>query len=304
MTWGCHGGYSMKKEKTGESKTPKAPRASTGKVGLLNIRNKIFLCFVLPIICMILVGFVSYRLASDGMSEKFLQSSTQTINMAMQYMDLTSKSIEQEAARYQFDANIESYILGMPGKSKVEKANFFSDQRTVFMSSQSANSAIANIHIVPKSITDIITTVTPDKKPGIYDEYLEELLSVYGDKASVPKWITQHSMLDEYLGISRDDYFLSYQIPGSKQMSYIIVDVKADALKGILENINFGSGSYVGLISADGSEIAMECGKEGTIDGVFASENFYNSALSSEETAGNSSVKFKNADYLFIYQKS
>ena len=291
----------MKKK---EAKVPKTSKASKGKVGLLNIRNKIFLCFVLPIICMILVGFVSYRLASDGMSEKFLQSSTQTINMAMQYMDLTSKSIEQEAARYQFDANIESYILGMPGKSKVEKANFFSDQRTVFMSSQSANSAIANIHIVPKSITDIITTVTPDKKSGIFDEYMEELLSVYGDKASIPKWITRHSMLDEYLGISKDDYFLSYQIPGSKQMSYIIVDVKSDALKGILENIDFGTGSYVGLISQDGNEIAMECGKEGTIDGVFASESFYSSALSSEELSGNSSVNFKNADYLFLYQKS
>ena len=294
----------MKKNVSKVSKVPKTPKASKGRVGLLNIRNKIFLCFVLPIICMILVGFVSYRLASDGMSEKFLQSSTQTINMAMQYMDLTSKSIEQEAARYQFDANIESYILGMPGKSKVEKANFFSDQRTVFMSSQSANSAIANIHIVPKSITDIITTVTPDKKSGIFDEYMEELLSAYGDKASIPKWITRHSMLDEYLGISKDDYFLSYQIPGSKQMSYIIVDVKADALKGILENIDFGTGSYVGLISQDGNEIAMECGKEGTIDGVFASESFYNSALSSEELSGNSSVKFKNADYLFLYQKS
>ena len=75
----------MKKK---EAKVPKTSKASKGKVGLLNIRNKIFLCFVLPIICMILVGFVSYRLASDGMSEKFLQSSTQTINMAMQYMDV------------------------------------------------------------------------------------------------------------------------------------------------------------------------------------------------------------------------
>ncbi|MCR4789191.1 MAG: methyl-accepting chemotaxis protein [Lachnospiraceae bacterium] len=279
-------------------------KEKAGRVGLLNIRNKIFLCFVLPIICMVLVGFVSFRLASDGMSEKFLQSSTQTINMAMQYMDLTLKGIEQEAARYQFDANIESYILGMPGKSKVEKANFFSDQRVVFMSSQSSNSAIANIHIIPKSITNIITTVTPDKIPGIYDEYLEELMSTYGDKNSIPKWITQHSMIDDALGISKDSYFLSYQIPTGKQMSYIIVDVKADALKGILENMNFGSGSYVGLITEDGNELAMECGKEDLSDGVFSSESFYSSALSSEALSGNSSVKYKNLDYLFLYQKS
>ncbi len=294
----------MKKKESKNPKTQKVPHTSKGRVGLLNIRNKIFLCFVLPIICMILVGYVSFRLASDGMSEKFLQSSTQTVNMAMQYMDLTSKGIEQEAARYQFDANIESYILGMPGKSKVEKANFFSDQRTVFMSSQSANSAIANIHIIPKSITDIITTVTPDKKPGIFDEYMEELLTSYGDKASIPKWITRHKLLDDYLGISNEDYFLSYQIPGSKQMSYIIVDVKSDSIKEILENINFGQGSFVGLISADGNEIAMECGTDGITEGVFAPENFYNTALSSEELSGNSSVKFKNSDYIFLYQKS
>ena len=294
----------MKKKESVKPKAAKTPKVSKGKVGLLNIRNKIFLCFVLPIICMILVGYVSFRLASDGMSDKFLQSSAQTINMAMQYMDLTSKGIEQEAARYQFDANIESYILGMPGKSKVEKANFFSDERVVFMSSQSANSAIANIHVIPKSITDIISTVTPDKKPGIYDEYLEELLSVYGDKGSIPKWTTQHTMIDEYLGLSANDYFLSYQIPTSKQMSYIIIDVKPEALQGILENMNFGTGSFVGLITEDGKEIAMECGKEGVIDGMFASESFFTSAQSSEALSGDSSVNYKGSNYLFLYQKS
>ncbi|MCR4851262.1 MAG: methyl-accepting chemotaxis protein [Lachnospiraceae bacterium] len=294
----------MKKKESVKPKAAKTPKVSNGKVGLLNIRNKIFLCFVLPIICMILVGYVSFRLASDGMSDKFLQSSAQTINMAMQYMDLTSKGIEQEAARYQFDANIESYILGMPGKSKVEKANFFSDERVVFMSSQSANSAIANIHVIPKSITDIISTVTPDKKPGIYDEYLEELLSVYGDKGSIPKWTTQHTMIDEYLGLSANDYFLSYQIPTSKQMSYIIIDVKPEALQGILENMNFGTGSFVGLITEDGKEIAMECGKEGMIDGMFASESFFTSAQSSEALSGDSSVNYKGSNYLFLYQKS
>ena len=277
---------------------------TSGKTGIMNIRNKILLCFLFPIICMILVGYVSYSLAASGMSEKFLDSSAQTLNMATEYMDVTLKGIEQEAARYQFDANIEYYILGMPGTSKVEKANYYSDQRVVFMSAQSANHSIANIHIIPKSTADILTTVTTDKYPGIFDEYLEDMLGKYGDKQSIPKWVTEHSMIDEYLGLTDNDYFMSYQIQGSKQMSYIIVDVKADALMNILANMNFGSGSYVGLVTPGGREISQECGTDSINDELFKNMDFYLKALESDELTGNATVTYEGTDYLYLYQKS
>ena len=106
------------------------------RVGLMSIRNKIFACFVIPIVFMAIVGFVSYRQAESGLNEKFIASSTQTMNMAMDYLDMSNTFIQSEAMRYMMDAGIESYVIGMPGKKDVEKGKYYSDERAVLMSSQ------------------------------------------------------------------------------------------------------------------------------------------------------------------------
>ena len=39
------------------------------KTGIFGLRNKIYLCFLVPIVFMIVVGMVSYRYAEDGLSQ-------------------------------------------------------------------------------------------------------------------------------------------------------------------------------------------------------------------------------------------
>ena len=102
----------MNKKKKRTPETSKAPRkiktesGNKKKTVLFGIQAKIFLCFLVPILFLILVGYFSYRKAADGMYDTFCDSSQQTINMATQYIDVGNSFIEAEALKYAFDSDL------------------------------------------------------------------------------------------------------------------------------------------------------------------------------------------------------
>ena len=67
-----------------EKKITKSKKGNSA-VMLLGIQNKIALCFLVPIIFMIIIGFSAYRKSAEGMSEKFQESTIQTIDMVNEY---------------------------------------------------------------------------------------------------------------------------------------------------------------------------------------------------------------------------
>ena len=79
---------------------------------LLGIRNKVVLCFLVPIIFMIIVGISAYQKAAAGMREKFQESTIQTISMARDYVEMSCMFIESEDTRYTFDKNVSNYEEG------------------------------------------------------------------------------------------------------------------------------------------------------------------------------------------------
>lgn len=286
-------------------KTKSVKTEKGGKIGILNIRNKIYFCFIVPVVFMVLVGLVSYEYAAKGMNDKFVDTSSQNVNMAMSYLDMVNTNIQSEAAKYVLDSDFEFYVLGMPGKKAPEKNKYYSDRRVALMSTQSANQFINNIHLVPKAVADTISTGTSEKMPGVYDEYVETIKEETGLDGNFPRWVTSHKYIDEALGLNSEDTFISYQVQDGQRMAYIIVDVKKPAMLDVLKKMNFGSGAYVGLITDTGSELSMECGKEDAFSGaVFAGQTFYNDAVNAGELSGNGTVSYGGEECLFLYQKS
>ena len=277
---------------------------------LFGLQNKIFICFIVPIVFMIAVGFISYYYSAEGLSEKFKEASGQTANMAIQYLDTSCTYIQADGMKYAFDSNIENYTLGLPGKSVVEKANFQSDTRVTLMASQTSNPFVSNIHIIPKTGNAVITTMDSNKYDGFYDSYCEEMLNYSEDGRTLPKWVEEHPLLDENLGLSGDDYFIAYQTQTSKKFACVVIDVKTDALLGILDEMDLGDGSITGFVTAGGKELLCENTAEGEQSSlaegekVFADQEFYLKSLESEETTGAMDVTWHGEKYLYIYAKS
>ncbi len=55
---------------------------------------------------MIVVGIFAYKKAAQGLSDKYKESTLQTIRMATQYLDMSDTYIEAEGTKYAFNSNI------------------------------------------------------------------------------------------------------------------------------------------------------------------------------------------------------
>lgn len=281
------------------------------KINFFSLRNKISVCFLVPIIFMIAVGTIAYYYAAEGMSEKFQESAQQTANMAMQYMDVSCTYIQSEGLKYAVDSNLESYSIGMMKKDVVAQTTYINNTRVGFIASQTANPFISNTHFIPKTGIFIISTANSvSNADGIYDEYSTDMLAISEDGRNAPRWVDSHPRLDEHLGITNPDYFMAFQMPTTKKFAYIVIDIKEETLRNLLEDIDFGNRSITGFVTGGGKELISERLEEGSgsalIEGkpVFAGQEFYVDALASEEISGGMNVSFKGKKYLYIYEKS
>lgn len=292
-----------------------------GKKGMLlfSIRNKIFICFLVPIVFMIVVGAAAYNKSAKGMQEKFQESTEETMKMLGKYMEMSNSFLGTEAMKYSMDVNLNSYTLGTLDSDKETMAEVVSTIKSNITSSQKTNDFISNIHIIPTAEKGVMTTksaatVGAGDTTGFLSEYLED---VPMNGKNPQKWIDSHNLLDEKLALNADDYILACQLMSQNKQYCVVIDVKSEYFRSLLESIDLGEGSILGLVTENGREIIIESvkeGSEGTLaegEKVFAGQDFYEKiAAAPAETEeaeavmnGSEVVTFKGQEYLFIYNK-
>lgn len=298
--------------KKSENKKPAEKKTREKKqVFLLTLRNKIFVCFLIPIVFIIIVGYSAYHNAAEGMSEKFTESTQQTTNMTMNYLDMSCTYVQSEGFRYAADSGLEEYFIGMMTNDPASQARYISDTRITLMAAQTANPFIENIHFVTRAGIPIISTATTSSKyDGIYAEYSEDMLALAEDGRTAPKWVDEHPRLTEHMGLSQSDYFFSYQMPTTSRFAYIVIDVRESSVREILEDIDLGKGSITAFVTKNGKEVVVEPLEEGEESKlpegqpVFTDKDFYQESLASDEVSGAMDVTFNGKSYLYLFDKS
>ena len=278
---------------------------------LFSLRNKIFISFLIPILFMIVVGYTAYHYAAEGMSQKFTESTQQTTNMTMNYLDMNLSYIQAEGFRYASDSAYENYFLGMMNKDKAGRATFINNTKVTLLASQKANNFIENIHFITRSGTPVISTgVSSQEIDGNYEVYFEEMVAQSADGKTPDRWVDSHPMLDEHLALTLEDYFITYQMPTINKFAFIVMDIRKSAVQDILADLDLGNGSITGFVTKTGKEVISEILEEGQTSHftegeiVFADKDFYADALASEELSGAMDVTFKGVEYLYLYNKS
>lgn len=288
--------------KTKRGKTP-AGRKNGARTEIFSIRNKIIVCFLVPILFMILLGLLSYQKAADGMNTSFRESTEQTISMAMGYIDMSNSFVEAEGLKYVVDSDLGKYFLGIYDNDPTKKRALVDQVKTRILASQVGNTYISNIYIMPNGDLQMISTKSKAQK-GIYDQYMAEMTAESG---TLKQWDDHHTELDTYLDIDSSEYILTYQAQAQSGKAVIIIDIKADAVQEFLQGLNLGDGSIVGFVTEGGREIAVRrnAGDEqgSLIEGetVFADKDFY---LQASEEDGVSEVKYDGKSYLFFHSRS
>lgn len=305
-----------KKEKTSEKK-PKKVKEQKQKAAksrksskLLSIRNKIVVCFLVPIVFMVIIGVSAYQKSSEGLSEKFTDSTLQTMRMATEYLNMTCDFIRSEGLKYAYDDDLRKYFLGMYEDSPVDKLNFLTSTKSNLLSVQTSNPFISHMHIIPKKGVSLLSTKLSSGVDGFLDEYKESVASGEG-RRSIPQWIDSHPVLDEKVTETEKDYIMAFQMMSQSNNACVVIDIKPSAITDFLEEIDIGEGSIIGFITPGGRELIVENipeGQESVLPeegNVFYGQDYYSTIIdAATEDAGTAEVDFQGENYLFIYSRS
>ena len=302
----------VKGKKASAEKKQKAPKQKkSGKSSkLLSIRNKIVVCFLVPIVFMVIIGVSAYQKSAEGLSEKFTDSTLQTMRMATEYLDMSCDFIRSEGLKYAYDDDLRKYFLGMFEENPVDKLNFLTSTKSNLLSVQTSNPFISHMHIIPKKGVSLLSTKLSSGVDGFLDEYKEDVASGEG-RRSIPQWIDSHPVLDERVTETEKDYIMAFEMMSQSNNACVVIDIKPSAITDFMEEIDIGDGSIIGFVTSGGRELVVENveeGKESVLPeegNVFSGQEYYTAVMDEAVAdAGTAEVDFQGEKYLFIYSHS
>ena len=302
----------VKGKKASAEKKQKAPKQKkSGKSSkLLSIRNKIVVCFLVPIVFMVIIGVSAYQKSAEGLSEKFTDSTLQTMRMATENLNMSCDFIRSEGLKYAYDDDLRKYFLGMFEDNPVDKLNFLTSTKSNLLSVQTSNPFISHMHIIPKKGVNLLSTKLSSGVDGFLDEYKEDVASGEG-RRSIPQWIDSHPVLDEKVTETEKDYIMAFEMMGQSNNACVVIDIKPSAITDFMEEIDIGDGSIIGFVTPGGRELVVENveeGKESVLPeegNVFSGQEYYTAVMGEAVAdAGTAEVDFQGEKYLFIYSHS
>ncbi|MBP5198879.1 MAG: methyl-accepting chemotaxis protein, partial [Lachnospiraceae bacterium] len=259
--------------------------------------------FLMPIIGLIIVGVVAYNRAEKGLSENYISSTTQTVEMAKEYIDQGCNYVNAETIKFCSNSDLQQLMLGLFANDQVSALNITSTVKTDMNASIVANELINAIHIIPKSNFNVISSKTTSTQTGFMNEYLD---SMGADKYSIPRWVDNHAFLDERINTSPDNYILSNQIMAGNSTYAVVIDVDAKAVKKFLDGLDLGEDSVVGLVTEGGRELMSDNygvlpeAEEGKY--VFVGQDYYENSKS--EKSGVQEIHYADKDFYYIFSRS
>lgn len=302
----------VKGKKASAEKKQKAPKQKkSGKSSkLLSIRNKIVVYFLVPIVFMVIIGVSAYQKSAEGLSEKFTDSTLQTMRMATENLNMSCDFIRSEGLKYAYDDDLRKYFLGMFEDNPVDKLNFLTSTKSNLLSVQTSNPFISHMHIIPKKGVNLLSTKLSSGVDGFLDEYKEDVASGEG-RRSIPQWIDSHPVLDEKVTETEKDYIMAFEMMSQSNNACVVIDIKPSAITDFMEEIDIGDGSIIGFVTPGGRELVVENveeGKESVLPeegNVFSGQEYYTAVMGEAVAdAGTAEVDFQGEKYLFIYSHS
>lgn len=271
-----------------------------------SIRSRLIGSFLIPVLLIIALGVLSYTKASDAIIANYEDSSMLSVDMIAQYMSLGLQSVETKANEIALDQKTMDYYSGKYQADRFDEHKKYTEISNALMATASTDQFIYNIDVFAGYGNNISYKGTFSKEMD--GSYLYDTFTASADAAKLTDtkkastWISSHPELDKTLHIASDAYCMSLirqlKNVANKQIGYIIIDVKMDFIRNVLEKTTFGEGSLTGIITDEGREIT-----KGDEKSDFSRHDFYQKSVESADASGKSYVKYNGKDCLFLYSK-
>ncbi|WP_158024904.1 methyl-accepting chemotaxis protein [Roseburia sp. 499] len=263
---------------------------------LYSIKHKLILCFLIPIVFMVIIGVASYQKAAEGLVLEFNQATLQTVGTMNEYINMRYEYIQAEALKYAFDSNTQKYCNPDADADAVARQESKDALETAMVDSVAANPFIENIHIVPNSSQLILSFSNGATTQGIYEDIVDPM-----NGETLERWTDEHKELDQTLGLTQNDYLLACQMDTQDMNGGVIIDVKESEVRSFLEQYDFGDGSIVGFVTKGGKEVI--CGENET-ENIFGEQKFFKDIDPDVKRNGISRVNYEGKEYVFFYSYS
>lgn len=241
----------IKEESVGEKKKTRRThfskftgRKSKGSIQI-GIRTKLLCGFFVPILFIIVLGFISYKKASDGLIKSSENSVDNTTVMTSDYINYGMKSVQNLAFQYLTDKDTGLYLSGAK-TGETDFYNFIDQKRTELIGKAVLEQFINRITLLPK-----------DKAPIVGNEVFgtesfssEIIKSITMDNNR--RWSAPDETISQRLGYSNENTAFTYMVLNDFKNAIVMIDIDKNNLLSVFNQVDLGDGSFISLLGQNG----------------------------------------------------
>ncbi|MBR6293912.1 MAG: hypothetical protein IKR54_04885 [Lachnospiraceae bacterium] len=279
------------------------------------IRWKLMAAFVLPVILIVVVGLVSYNMASETVISKCNLSVSSTMSATDKYLKLMLTSVKNKAATLSTDADVTNYYYNLydrnitdPTTKKAYNTTYNSMGGYIKQTDYLEDYYILCNQGRPTFSYKKTEAQTRTATPEMFMPYwnTEEAKPFAEGKSAF--WTLSHPFIDETFWGEPDSYCMTFVRLMKNKDGIIAFDIKKDSMHSTLGGTGLGDGSIVGLVFNDHEElnVSQSLDKEGNIvageimnDVVFNDPNLSEYVMNAELDGVTTEISYDGDTYLF-----
>lgn len=225
---------------------------------LNSVKVKLITAFFIPVLCIVLLGMVTYQKASKGLINNFESSSLSTIRMMADYYQVGFNAAMAKATQININESVKAYYSGEYKGNTVEELQAYKLVQNAIESNTLGDYVVENITIFGEYGSSVsVEGTAPQSLYSTFRDSDEGKEFLESKKKSI--WSGYHTYMDLAMQQDSENYgivFSKYLYNKSnKKMGIISIDIKKEFIYNALKYAEFGEGSIVGFITSDGKEI-------------------------------------------------
>lgn len=268
----------LKKIEEQNSKKPVIPEK---KKKMRSIRTQLIVMYCVPLAFILALGIISTSLASNSLQKNYEQAAGSTIVAKADQFAMIFSTVESKMSQLNSNSNVSLYYGGAlteGSKSETEaKKAIQADVLTLGGDKETMIGNIATISEYGYSYASDGSFKTTEVAPKFAESADGKAFLESGKEFF---WTSNHSFVDEELGLSKDDYFMAVTTVMKnalgKEIGYISADVRTSLITDTLKTIELADGSIFGIVAEDGQEVDVN-GR--TAEQIFGQKNTFRKAL-------------------------
>ncbi len=263
------------------------------------IQFRLVISFLVPVVCIIVLGTVSYQKASSAIMNNYRTSTEQTANMMQQYLSLIITSEKDTFKFYVNEEDLISYYQGF--FSGIEKASVMNTYLDEVRTSILNDPKVKSIYFLSDN-KESLYTVTADVVEDAYSQYKNSSQGeLVAENAYEWHVFGVNEELDAQVGLA-SGYSVRLVREFNKAPVIMVVDLDEPVIREILQSLDAGENSSIMLVTKDGKEFYSDSAMQSSTPLVYGTD-FYNNAMAGEEIDGSRTVYISGKEYLFVYSR-